>query len=99
MRCFLAHTHILCSYHRMNDEYPKMSGFKKIPIGRARMARQVLISKSNETRPRGRPRQRWLDQVKRDLNQVHVMAGNEDADNRDLLRNLAEAAKGLNNGL
>ena len=58
--------------------------------------RQVLVSKINKTRPRGRPRQRWLDRVKKDLFQVDETARIEDADNRDRWKGLVEAAKGLN---
>jgi len=57
--------------------------------------RQVVISKANKTRPRGRPRQRWIDRVKKDLMQVDETAIIEDADNRDRWRGF-EAAKGLN---
>ncbi|KAL4085250.1 hypothetical protein QTP88_027109 [Uroleucon formosanum] len=45
--------------------------------------RQVLVSKLYKTRPRGRPRQRWLDRVKKDLIQVDETTRIEDADNRD----------------
>ncbi|KAL4098323.1 hypothetical protein QTP88_022957 [Uroleucon formosanum] len=58
--------------------------------------RQVLVSKLYKTRPRGRPRQRWLDRVKKDLIQVDETARIEDADNRDRWKGLVEAAKGLN---
>lgn len=58
--------------------------------------RQVVISKPNKTRPRGRPRQRWMDRVKKDLMQVDKTAIIEDADNRDRWRGIVEAAKGLN---
>ncbi|XP_022171485.1 uncharacterized protein LOC111034523 [Myzus persicae] len=55
--------------------------------------RQVMISKPNKTRPRGRPRQRWMDWVKKDLMQVDETAIIEDADNRDRWRGIVEAKK------
>lgn len=55
--------------------------------------KQVFVSKLNKIRHRGRPRQRWLDRVEKDLVKVDLRI--EDADNRDLWRGLAEAANGL----
>jgi len=57
--------------------------------------RQTLVTKANKTCPR-RPQQRWLDRVNKDSNQVDETAEIEEADNRDLWRDLAEAAKDLN---
>lgn len=54
------------------------------------------IFKLNKTRTRGRPHQHWLDQIKKDLDQVNETAIIEDTDNRDWWRGLVEAAKGLN---
>lgn len=45
---------------------------------------QVVVFKLNKTRPRGRPRQRWLDRVKNYLIQVDETARIEDADNRPM---------------
>lgn len=44
--------------------------------------RQVLSAKPNKTRSRGRPRQRWLDRVKKYLYQVDETASIEEAGNR-----------------
>lgn len=41
---------------------------------------RVLISKLNKTPTRGKPRQRWLDRIKKNLNQLEEMASIEDAD-------------------
>jgi len=50
---------------------------------RTGVMRQVLVvSKLNKTCPRGRLRQRWLDRVKGNLNQVEKTARMKDADNR-----------------
>jgi len=50
--------------------------------------KQVLVSKLHKLRPKGRPRQCWLNRIKGDLNQVVEMARMEDTDNRERWKNL-----------
>jgi len=56
--------------------------------------RQVVVSKPNKTRPRERPRQRWIDRVKKDLMKVDETAMIEDAPNRDRWERLSISSKG-----
>jgi len=59
----------------------------------------VLINKPSGKRPRGRPRQRWMDRVKNDLMRVDETAVIEDADDGNRRRDLTEAAeRHRNNG-
>ena len=63
---------------------------------RESLMRKVLVTNLQKTRPRGRPRQRWLDRVKISLKQVEETASMQDAENRVRWKSLVEAAKGLN---
>lgn len=58
------------------------------------LMRKILVTNLNQTRPRGR--QRWLDRVKTNLNQVEETANMQNANNRVRWKNLVEAAKDLN---
>jgi len=43
----------------------------------------------------GRPRQRWVDRVKSDLQMLGIINGEELANDREAWRNMVVAAKGL----
>jgi len=49
-----------------------------------------------KSRPRGRPRQRWEDQVKEDLRMLGVLNGGELVAHRKAWKEIVEAAMGLN---
>lgn len=64
--------------------------------GKDSQMREVVVSIPNKTRPRGTPRQYWIDRIKKNLMQVDETTTIEDADYRDRWRGLVEAVKGLN---
>ena len=55
--------------------------------------RQVVIGNPEGRRPRGRPRQKWWKQVRRDLERIG--ATEEDAEDRERWRGFVGAAKYL----
>lgn len=57
---------------------------------------RVLVLKLNKTPTRGKPRHRWLDRVKKNLNQLDEMASIEDANNGDRWKSSVKTAKDLN---
>lgn len=60
-----------------------------------RAVRTVLDAKVVGKRPRGRPRLRWVDLVKRDCQEQRVVAWRHVAQDRDRWRSLVQTAKGL----
>jgi hypothetical protein len=58
----------------------------------------VLVNNLNRKRPRGRPKQRWIDVVKRDIQELRPDWHGDlmHAYNREEWKNLILAAKGLN---
>ena len=52
--------------------------------------------KPNKSQPRGRPRQRWEDQVKEGIRMLGVMNGEELAEHRETWREIVDAEMGLN---
>ena len=63
-------------------------------IEESRSAFQILIGKPTEKRPLGRPRRRWEDNIRMDLEEIGINAGNwvDSAQNRDYWRALVNAA-------
>ncbi|KAL4089380.1 hypothetical protein QTP88_024426 [Uroleucon formosanum] len=57
--------------------------------------KKALEGKINGKRPRGRPRQRWIDRVKEDIDKCAQGLTLEDSVDRDSWRKVAEAAKVL----
>ena len=57
------------------------------------LTRNVVIKNPQKKRPRGRPRQRWLDRVKKDILAVDNSKRLEDAMDRNGWRDLVEACK------
>jgi hypothetical protein len=59
-------------------------------MGEGRGVHRVLVGKPEGTRPLGRPRRRWEDNIKRDLQEVGGDCGNwlERAQDRDRWRTL-----------
>ncbi|XP_050547614.1 uncharacterized protein LOC126909240 [Daktulosphaira vitifoliae] len=57
--------------------------------------KKALEGKINGKRPRGRPRQRWIDRVNDDLNKYNQEVTIADSVDRDRWRNVVEAAKVL----
>lgn len=55
-----------------------------------------MIGTMNGKRPRGRPRQRWMDIVKSDLENCAPGLKLEECVDRDRWHQIAEAAKALN---
>ncbi|KAL4112400.1 hypothetical protein QTP88_016199 [Uroleucon formosanum] len=53
----------------------------------------VLIRNPTKKRPRGRPRQRWLDRVKKDISDTDETKRLEDAMDRNIWRSLVEVCK------
>ncbi|KAL4084416.1 hypothetical protein QTP88_028238 [Uroleucon formosanum] len=49
---------------------------------------KVLTNNPSEKRPRGRPRQRWMDRIKNDLNRTARTVVMEEADNRNHWRSM-----------
>jgi hypothetical protein len=62
-------------------------------MDQARPARKLLDWKPTGTRPVGRPRQRWQEDVTGDLKKVKVKNWKEIAKDRRTWRDLAEKAK------
>jgi hypothetical protein len=62
-------------------------------MDQARPTRKLLDWKPVETRPVGRPRQRWQEDVMEDLKQLKVKTWKEAAKDRRTWRDLAEKAK------
>jgi hypothetical protein len=60
-------------------------------MGKGRGVHRVLVGKSEGKRPLGRPRRRWEDNIKRDLQEVGGDSGDwkERAQDRDSWRTLA----------
>lgn len=56
---------------------------------------KVLINNPSRKRPRGRPRQRWMDRVKNYLKRTDQTVVIEDADDRNRRRVLVVTAKRL----
>ena len=62
-----------------------------------RSAFKVLTDKPTGKRPLGRPRRRWEDNIRRDLEEMGISAGNwvDSAQDRNYCRALANAALNL----
>ena len=56
---------------------------------------QITAWKPNAKRPRGRPRQRWVDRIKEDLKMLGIRNAEETAQNREEWRQYVVAAMGL----
>ena len=58
---------------------------------------KILIGKSTGKRPLGRPRRRWEDNIRMDLEEIGINAGNwvDSAQDRDYFRALVNAALNL----
>jgi hypothetical protein len=59
----------------------------------ARPTRKLLDLKPMGSRPVGRPRQRWQEDVMEDLKKLKIKNGKETAKDRKTWRDLAEKAK------
>jgi hypothetical protein len=62
-------------------------------MGQARPTRKLLDRKPMGTRPVGRPRQRWQEDVIEDLKKLEVKNWKEKAKDRRTWRDVAEKAK------
>jgi hypothetical protein len=62
-------------------------------MDRARPTGKLLVWKPMETRPVGKPRQRWQEDEIEDLNKLKVRNWKETAKDRRTWRDLAEKAK------
>jgi len=62
-------------------------------MDQARRTRELLVWKQMGTRPVGRPRQRWQEDVTEDLKKLKVKNWKETAKDRRTWRDLAERAK------
>jgi hypothetical protein len=62
-------------------------------MDQTRPARKLLDWKAMETRPVGRPRQRWQEDVMEDLKKLKIKNWKETAKDRKTWRDLAEKAK------
>ena len=62
-----------------------------------RSAFKILTGKPTGKRPLGRPRRRWEDSIRMDLEKIGINAGNwvDSAQDRDYLRALVNAALNL----
>ena len=62
-----------------------------------RCAFKILTGKPTGKRPSGRPRSRWEDNIRMDLEEIDINAGNwvDSAQNRDYCRALVNAALNL----
>jgi len=56
---------------------------------------QITTWKLSAKMPRGRPRQRWTDRIKKDLKMLEVRKAEETAQNREDWRQYIVAAMGL----
>ena len=63
----------------------------------SRSAFKILTGKPKEKRPLGRPRRRWEDNIRVDLEEIGINAGNwvDSAQDRDYWRALVNAALNL----
>ena len=61
---------------------------------KGRSAFKILTAKPTEKRPLGRPRRRWEDNIRMDLEEIGINAGNwvDSAHDRDYWRALVNAA-------
>jgi hypothetical protein len=61
-----------------------------VRMGEGRVVHKVLVGKAEGRRPLGRPRRRWEDNIKRDLQEMGGSGGNwmERAQDRDRWRTL-----------
>jgi hypothetical protein len=66
-------------------------------MGEERGVHRVLVRKPEGKKPLGRPRRRWEDNIKMDLQEVGVGCGNwiESAQDRDKWRALVSMVKNL----
>jgi hypothetical protein len=66
-------------------------------MGEDRGVHRVLMVKPEKKRPLGRPRRRWMDNIKMDLQEVRVSCGAwiESAQDRDRWRALVSTVKNL----
>jgi hypothetical protein len=66
-------------------------------IGEERGMHRVLVGKPKGKRPLGRPRRRWQDNIRMDLQEVGVGCGDwiESAEDRDRWRALVSMVKNL----
>ena len=66
-------------------------------MAESRSALKILTGKSTGKRPLGRPRRRWEDNIRMDLEEIGVNAGNwvDSTQDRDYLRALVNAALNL----
>ena len=67
----------------------------RMEVGRS--AFKILIGKPSGKRPLGRPRRRWEDNIRMDLEEIGINAGNwvDSAEDRDYWRALVNAALNL----
>jgi hypothetical protein len=66
-------------------------------MGEERGVYRVLVGKPKRKRPLGRPRRRWEDNIKMDLQEIGVGCGDwlESAQERDRWRTLVSTVKNL----
>jgi hypothetical protein len=66
-------------------------------MGEERGVHRVLVEKTEGNRPLGRPRRRWENNIKMDLQEVGVGCGDwiQSAQNRDKWRALVSTVKNL----
>lgn len=60
------------------------------------MAKNLLTGRLNGKRPRGRPRQRWVDRIKMDLTEISEGTRIEDSEDREKWRGVVQTAMVLN---
>jgi hypothetical protein len=95
------------SNRELNDLYNELNIVATLKSRRIRWAGHVWRAKDqllwtitkwkpNKSRPRGRPRQRWVDRVKEDIRMLGVINGEELAKHKESWREIVEAAMGLN---
>ena len=66
-------------------------------MGGGRSAFKILTGKPTDKRPLGRPRRRWEDNIRMDLGEIGINAGNwvDSAQNRNYWRALVNVALNL----
>jgi hypothetical protein len=66
-------------------------------VEEGRSAFKILTGKPTRNRPLGRPRRRWEDNIRMDLEEIGIKAGNwvDSAQDRDYWRALVDAALNL----
>jgi hypothetical protein len=66
-------------------------------MGEERGVHRILVGKTERKRPLGRPRRRWEDNIKKDLQEIGVGCGDwiESAQDRDMWRALVSTVKNL----